>query len=391
MDLTKAFAVLALLVFSLFIYEWAVQNDLSSPLLADTTPALRLCCYLLLLLVALAFFAYDWLELGPTLALKRGVLATMVAWLLIVPLGVVSELFIHSAWFVAVLAAGILGAGLAFRALGNIFGFVAGAVIFVFSWMLATHQEHFQSIEHVVGAVLMFVSASWAVRVVTNVAAESFAPVGSWEGVTRVDKDSQEFREQQDLFEAGVAAYADKYNWWLYVADLYRVDPSIGCKAPGGLLRTADGKALFHGTRRESAQGIISDGFRLPKHPGMFGKGIYFAACPSKSWQYTDGMMNFRKGLILMCWVELGRASHQKSACNNLTRPPRRSFMQWLKSEERYTSVVGDDKDAGGALRVPEFVIYDTDKVQVDYICEVECVPKGTGRPTAPGLSNLNA
>eukprot|EP00416_Gambierdiscus_australes_P034937 CAMPEP_0171102480 /NCGR_PEP_ID=MMETSP0766_2-20121228/57959_1 /TAXON_ID=439317 /ORGANISM="Gambierdiscus australes, Strain CAWD 149" /LENGTH=116 /DNA_ID=CAMNT_0011562787 /DNA_START=106 /DNA_END=456 /DNA_ORIENTATION=+ len=106
----------------------------------------------------------------------------------------------------------------------------------------------------------------------------------------------------------------------------------------------------------------------------MFGKGIYFADCPLKSWQYTDGIMHVRHGIILLCWVELGkRPSHQKAARNTLTRPPRRSFMEWLKGEEQYTSVVGDDQSAGGALRVPEYIIYEPAKVQVDYVCEVEC------------------
>eukprot|EP00930_Biecheleria_cincta_P105390 TRINITY_DN98070_c0_g1_i1.p1 TRINITY_DN98070_c0_g1~~TRINITY_DN98070_c0_g1_i1.p1 ORF type:complete len:283 (-),score=36.14 TRINITY_DN98070_c0_g1_i1:172-1020(-) len=44
---------------------------------------------------------------------------------------------------------------------------------------------------------------------------------------------------------------------------------------------------LFHGTTPENARRIISSGFQLPAHPGMFGKGVYFAKCPLKSVQYA--------------------------------------------------------------------------------------------------------
>lgn len=44
---------------------------------------------------------------------------------------------------------------------------------------------------------------------------------------------------------------------------------------------------LFHGTSRRGIKGILKNGFQLPRHSGMFGKGIYFAACPLKSVQYA--------------------------------------------------------------------------------------------------------
>jgi len=307
------------------------------------------------------------------------VAATLAAWLLIVPLGAVCELFIHSVWFVAILCMGGYSASYVFRIIGNpTWAFPVAAVILVFTWLLATHESQFRQLEHVLGITGLFLAASVFVRVVFSAAAEKLEPVASWRGMTLVDKDSNEFREKKEFFEARATAYSDKYPFWLHLAHLYRVDPAVGGPKQGPLSRTAAGMHLFHGTRRESAHGIMQDGFRLPNRPGMFGKGIYFADCPLKSWQYTDGVMHIRNGYILLCWVELGRQSHHKAASNGLTRPPRRTFMQWLRNEERYTSVVGDDQGAGGALRVPEYVIYDTCKVQIDYICEVKCVPPGT-------------
>lgn len=383
-DLTKIIAGLLVLVLTIFVYEWAVLNNLASPLLATTSPLMRYLCYTLLLVTAAGSFAYDWNEMGPTLALKRGVVSTLVAWILIVPLGVVSEVFLNSVWFVAILGLGAYAASVLFRKVNGALGLFVAVCILLISWVLATHQSQFRELEHVLGIVFIFLGISVAVRLATSVAAERFEPVATWPGVTRVEKDSEEFREQMDFFEAASAQFADKYKFWCQLEELYRLSPPGPESQRPSLTRTGDGRHLFHGTRRDAAQGIVEEGFRLPNHPGMFGKGVYFADCPLKSWQYTDGMMHVRNGIILLCWVELGRRSHQKAARNHLTRPPRRTFMEWLKQEEKYTSVVGDDKDAGGALRVPEYIIYDPAKAQVDYICEVRCVPPGTAPSQGP-------
>ena len=47
----------------------------------------------------------------------------------------------------------------------------------------------------------------------------------------------------------------------------------------------------FHGTSKDAIDRIIKDGFLMPKSPGMFGTGIYFATDSSKSAQeiYTKG------------------------------------------------------------------------------------------------------
>merc|ERR1712061_159341 len=36
-------------------------------------------------------------------------------------------------------------------------------------------------------------------------------------------------------------------------------------------------RQLFHGTSLSSAQKIARNGFRLPSHAGLYGKGLYFA------------------------------------------------------------------------------------------------------------------
>jgi len=335
-------------------------------------------CYALLLVAAGGAIAFDWIVLGPLLALRNGAAAIVCCFVLLVPFGAVLESCIRLVWFVAICGLGLIGTALICQKGEPPISWILGFASVVFCFWLAFHGDTFEVVENAASVVLLFLAVYWLMRSFTDVAAGVIRPIARWPELVLVDKDSSEHKGKLDAFEAGCAAYAHKYKFWLQIVNLYRVTESAKHAMRSPLTRTADGQHLFHGTKRQSARGILQNGFQLPSHPGMFGKGLYFADCPLKSWQYTDGHMRLRNGVILMCWVELGRPSHQKAARNNLTRPPRRSFMQWVRGEAKYTSVVGDTHDAGGALRVPEYIVYEPTKVQVDYVFEVRCVPPGT-------------
>merc|ERR1712110_1125479 len=77
--------------------------------------------------------------------------------------------------------------------------------------------------------------------------------------------------------------------------------------------KSSNRKQLFHGTPRGNAMSIIASGFKLPNRPGMFGKGVYFAGTPLKSFQYTA-----RHGTMLLCDVELGNSMTARSAKTDL-------------------------------------------------------------------------
>merc|ERR550532_3593561 len=206
------------------------------------------------------------------------------------------------------------------------------------------------------GALLFVATVFWCAKQLLSQTPKEIPPVLEWPGVIAVEKETEEYKQLEREFQAGCAPHGDKYEFRLEVQAIYCVshpDSSNTMSANSKLLtRTPGGRRLFHGTKRPWAHAIVQGGFRLPEKKGMFGKGIYFADCPLKSFQYTDGMKApDHKGILLMCWVELGRQNHQKAANNNLTRPPHRSFMQFLKREEKYQSVVGDDHGSGGALR----------------------------------------
>eukprot|EP00415_Alexandrium_ostenfeldii_P004383 UN4383 len=115
----------------------------------------------------------------------------------------------------------------------------------------------------------------------------------------------------------------------------------------------------------------------------MFGKGIYFADCPLKSWQYTHNLGEElvccrRGGLILGCLVDLGEQRLEAKANTNLSGYNRQGWWAWFTLQHgAYDSVVGLDHMQGGALRVPEYVVYNPGNVRVEYIFEVAKRPPG--------------
>jgi len=334
----------------------------------------RLLSYCLLAVVSALVVAYDYKQLGPTLALSHGTSAAAAAWFFAVPLGMLSGILIRCAWVMLFCSVAGLFAYMAYgaeedqaiRAMCILFSI--GSVCLAFNGpmlYLATHD---------LGCVIIFLAAYVFVRLLLRerTASSGMASLIDLEGVDEVSKDSEEFHTIKDNFELACVARADKYQHWLRVERVYRKRSSSS-----RLERTFEGQRLFHGTSWESAQGIVSDGFRLPSHAGMFGRGIYFADCPLKSWWYTDSRA-WRPGVILYCWVELGNAKHAKGALPALSQPPSRSFWEWIRGTRRYDSVVGDDQSVGGALRVPEYIVYNPARVEVDYILEVWSVLKGT-------------
>merc|ERR1711971_203434 len=196
---------------------------------------------------------------------------------------------------------------------------------------------------------------------------------------TEVERSSPEYQQQQDFFLASCVPWEHKFPFSLDVKNLYRVDRPGG---PPTKTRCEEGvRQLFHGTGWESAKGICCDGFRLPAHTGMFGKGLYFADCPSKCWRYCFSSKNAarvlprttgRGGLIFMCWVELGEIREEKAAAKHLSGYDRKGWRAWLTGGRgAYDSVKGVEEEEGGALRVPEYVVYRTDQAHIAYLFEV--------------------
>merc|ERR1712216_634403 len=106
-------------------------------------------------------------------------------------------------------------------------------------------------------------------------------------------------------FEEDCVAFQDRYPEQLAVLDVFAVENSTLIEAFGRVQselvsRDPNNRRLYHGTSAFALKQIVFNGFQLPQRPGMFGKGLYFADTPLKSWPYST------VGFIMVCDVALG-------------------------------------------------------------------------------------
>mmetsp|Transcript_17201 Transcript_17201/g.49907 ORF Transcript_17201/g.49907 Transcript_17201/m.49907 type:complete len:337 (-) Transcript_17201:177-1187(-) len=187
----------------------------------------------------------------------------------------------------------------------------------------------------------------------------------------RLDDESQELEEIRRLVARRAAATEAHYGHRLQVVCAYRVQnrdleeaysARVGeIETPRGILGSAlhhlvggsprNVRHLFHGTSAANVLAIVRDGFRLPPKHGMFGKGIYFAKSPLKSWQYAR-----QSRMILLCDVALGRTLRQRTARSQLhAESPELTKGDWIDARG-FDSVTAP---GGSVVRVAEFCIYD--------------------------------
>jgi len=132
----------------------------------------------------------------------------------------------------------------------------------------------------------------------------------------------------------------------------------------------------------------------------MFGNGIYFADTPLKSWQYSKSkyfglpaahffwmvlllplsllccspllvrrLLVDGPSLMLLSRVELGATKVKLKADTSETG-------HGPKSDQIYHSITALPRECGGALRVPEYIIYNPRQAQVEYILEFKEVAR---------------
>eukprot|EP00929_Paragymnodinium_shiwhaense_P098625 TRINITY_DN60100_c0_g1_i1.p1 TRINITY_DN60100_c0_g1~~TRINITY_DN60100_c0_g1_i1.p1 ORF type:complete len:627 (-),score=139.37 TRINITY_DN60100_c0_g1_i1:172-2052(-) len=148
---------------------------------------------------------------------------------------------------------------------------------------------------------------------------------------------------------------------------------------------------LFHGTKREAAEGIAENDFRLDltgSNAGtLYGKGIYLAENVTKSDEYGEGPDGpaseeregtdeldrpppgpppslIRESYILVCRSSLGRMKYTDE------RRPDANLLQKGALKGDYESVMGDRLKKNGTFR--EIVVYDDDLVYPEYIVRYE-------------------
>lgn len=102
----------------------------------------------------------------------------------------------------------------------------------------------------------------------------------------------------------------------------------------------ANVRRLYHGTSCASAKAIVASGFQEPTTSGMFGRSIYFADLPNKSWQYSNDRY------MLVCDVALGRSKMLGRANTSGQR-----------LADEFDSIIGCPTQ-NGDLRVTEYAIF---------------------------------
>ena len=108
---------------------------------------------------------------------------------------------------------------------------------------------------------------------------------------------------------------------------------------------------VWHGTSYLNLPNLIGNGFDIARSKrGHFGRGIYFAERPLKAHTYTRKIN--KKRVLLLCRIKPGKIQEYPKGVNdpNLINK-------------------GDaDSVTGSIVNGPEIVIYDNDRVIIDYI-----------------------
>jgi poly [ADP-ribose] polymerase len=118
----------------------------------------------------------------------------------------------------------------------------------------------------------------------------------------------------------------------------------------------------------------------------VFGKGVYFADCSSKSAQYCFVNRSKEVGLILLCEVEVGDEVEKTDAdydAHNL--PPGKHSTKgvgkfttnpatWMKLDNGTIVPVGKvikSEHASSTLLYNEYIVYDTAQIKCSYLVKV--------------------
>lgn len=128
-------------------------------------------------------------------------------------------------------------------------------------------------------------------------------------------------------------------------------------------------RQLCHGTSLDSMKSIVCSGFKLPASGGMFGRGIYFAAAPQKSWQYSKS-----KGSQFLLLSDVALGNSKRMIAGKQVDPKsdlRERFWRRIFGARAFDSVTGLSHQEGGKLRTPEYVVYNPSQALPRLI--VEC------------------
>lgn len=155
---------------------------------------------------------------------------------------------------------------------------------------------------------------------------------------------------------------------------------------------------LWHGSRMTNWAGILSQGLKIapPEAPVtgyMFGKGVYFSDCSSKTANYCYTTMNKNIGLLSLSEVALGECNILKQADYEADELPKGKLStkgigksepeskDWVTLDDGLIIPIGklkdtvDPKNASEySLLYNEYIVYDVNQIKLRYLVKVEFV-----------------
>mmetsp|Transcript_72531 Transcript_72531/g.132850 ORF Transcript_72531/g.132850 Transcript_72531/m.132850 type:complete len:347 (-) Transcript_72531:81-1121(-) len=216
-------------------------------------------------------------------------------------------------------------------------------------------------------------------------------------------------KEIADLIEVRSKKHQPRYGYSMEVKRLWKVRDTEEIQHLEQLAGKRYGAPmqLFHGTRPNHAQNIIDYGFRLPRRPGMFGRGVYFAKDPLKSvnfaregkpvlgrsesfWSWLWGSTEIDEPdpvrRMLLCDVWLGRTRTLRKARPDLNpeKHLRRNRLMRCLGAKEFNSIRAPG-GTFGAVGVTEYVVYNEEQAIPRYLIEFEQKPLLRGHRRPPG------
>lgn len=146
---------------------------------------------------------------------------------------------------------------------------------------------------------------------------------------------------------------------------------------------------LWHGSRLVNYVGILSEGLKIRPSGvaltgSMFGNGVYFANCSTKSAQYMAISRDI--GIMLLCEVALGNTYKLTNAEHIKSLPIGKHSTHGLgfhsPCEDTYITMENgtlipygklvEKSNSNGSLGYDEFVVYNTDQIRIRYLVVVK-------------------
>ncbi len=174
------------------------------------------------------------------------------------------------------------------------------------------------------------------------------------------------------------------------IIETYAVDRPAETAAFAEFAHWPNRQLLYHGSRMTNFVGILSQGLRIapPEAPvtgAMFGKGLYFANCASKSANYCAFSPEHPDGLLIVCEVALGECHVLTKADSSLTAKTLPSGKESTLGRGKHTPSADEAVAAAGAAKLPmgplvdsgvgkssllydEYVVYSLSRVRIRHV-----------------------